>query len=75
MFNNYKKYELRGKKQMIVNRENFTHEAMKDKLVSIIDGMLTSVPQQVKLKLPELNKKSEKISKGKINLPKLKREV
>jgi len=29
----------------------------------------------VKLKLPELNKKSEKISKDKINLPKLKREV
>ena len=75
VFNNYKKYELRGKKQMIVNRENFTHGAMKDKLVSIVDSMLTNIPQQVKLKLPELNKKSEKVSKGKISLPKLKREV
>ena len=26
VFKNYKKYQLRGKKQMIVNRENFTHE-------------------------------------------------
>ena len=41
---------------MIVNRETFTHNKMKDKLVSIIDGMLDSVPTEVKLKLPKLKK-------------------
>ncbi len=56
VYKNYDKYKLRGKKQMIVNRETFTHNKMKDKLVSIIDGMLDSVPTEVKLKLPKLKK-------------------
>ena len=64
---NYKKYELRGKKQMIVNREHFTHEKMSDKLVSIIDNILKDVPQEVSLKLPKLVKKSD------VKIPKLKK--
>ena len=56
VFKNYKKYELRGKKQMIVNREIFTHEKMRQKLVSIVDKLLDSVPKEVKLKLPKLKK-------------------
>mgnify|MGYP001163533016 CR=1 FL=1 len=56
VFENYKKYEIRGKKQMIVNRELFTHEEMSKKLISIIDKALESVPQEVKLKLPKLKK-------------------
>ena len=64
---NYKKYEIRGKKQMIVNRENFSHEKMKEKLVSIVDKMLESVPQEVSLKLPKLKKKQD------VKLPKLKK--
>jgi len=64
---NYKKYQLRGKKQMIVNREQFTHDKMKDKLVSIVDKMLESVPQEISLKLPKLTKKQD------VKLPKLKK--
>ena len=64
---NYKKYELRGKKQMIVNRENFTHEKMKDKLINIVDDLLQDVPKEVSLKLPKLVKKSD------VKLPKLKK--
>ena len=64
---NYKKYEIRGKKQMIVNRENFSHEKMKEKLVSIVDKMLEGVPQEVSLKLPKLKKKQD------VKLPKLKK--
>ena len=56
VFDNYKKYEIRGKKQMIVNRELFTHEEMSKKLISIVDKTLESVPQEVKLKLPKLKK-------------------
>ena len=69
---NYKKYEIRGKKQMIVNRENFSHEKMKEKLVSIVDKMLESVPQEVSLKLPKL-KKVNKEEKPEVKLPKLKK--
>src|SRR5210317_339963 len=64
---NYKKYKLRGKKQMIVNREHFTHEKMSDKLISIIDNILKDIPQEVSLKLPKLVKKSD------VKIPKLKK--
>ena len=67
VFNNYKKYELRGKKQMIVNKQNFTHDAMKDKLINIVDDLLKDVPKEVSLKLPKLVKKSD------VKLPKLKK--
>jgi len=67
VYQNYKKYEIRGKKQMIVNRENFSHEKMKEKLISIVDKMLEGVPQEVALKLPKLVKKSD------VKLPKLKK--
>jgi len=66
VYKNYNKYKLRGKKQMIVNRENFTHEAMKRKLESIVDKMLSGVSKEVSLKLPKLKKKND------IKLPKLK---
>ena len=51
-YKNYDKCKLRGKKQMIVNKEHFTHEKMKDKLVDIVDNILSDVPQEVKIKLP-----------------------
>jgi len=58
---NYKKYELKGKKQMIVNRQMFTHDKMSKKLISIVDKMLESVPQPVKLKIPSLTKEPKKL--------------
>jgi len=67
----YKRYELKGKKLMIVNRQLFSHEAMKEKLEGIVDKTLDGVPMQVGLTLPKLKKKGSPSSK--IKLPKLKR--
>ena len=66
VFKNYKKYELNCKKQMIVNRETFTHDKMKVKLNKIVDKILSDVPKEVSLKLPKMKKKND------IKLPKLK---
>jgi len=68
VFKRYDKYKVRGKKQMIVNRENFSFEAMKNKLVDIVDNIISDVPKQVELKLPTLKKEPKKL-----NLPKLKK--
>ena len=67
----YKRYELKGKKLMIVNRQLFSHEAMKEKLEGIVDKALDGVPMQVGLTLPKLKKKGSPSSK--IKLPKLKK--
>jgi hypothetical protein len=53
---------------MIVNKEHFTHDKMKDKLVDIVDSILSDVPQEVKIKLPSLKSTNSK----KLKLPKLK---
>jgi hypothetical protein len=68
VFENYDKYKLKAKKQMIVNQQTFSHQAMKDKLESIVDKLLSGVPQQVQLKLPSLKKEPKKLK-----LPTLKR--
>ena len=68
VFNNYDKYKMKAKKQMIVNRETFSHDAMRDKLIQITDKVLEGVPKQVELKLPKLTKEPKKL-----NLPKLKK--
>ena len=60
VYKNYKKYELRGKKQMIVNRDNFNFEKMKEKLVSIVEDTLKDVPKNIPLKLPKLSKRDKK---------------
>ena len=68
VFENYSKFELKGKKQMIVNTQLFTHEKMSEKLISIVDKVLEGVPQPVKLKIPSLTKEPTKLK-----LPTLKR--
>jgi|TARA_B100001094_G_scaffold173647_1_gene167975 glycosyltransferase involved in cell wall biosynthesis len=68
VFKNYNKYKIRGKKQMIVNRENFSYEAMKSKLIDMVEGMMTEIPKMVELKLPTLKKEPTKLK-----LPKLKK--
>ncbi len=70
VFTDYKKYQLKGKKQMIVNRELFTHEKMGKRLESIVDKMLDSIAQKVELKLPKLEEKTDSV---KLKLPKLKK--
>ena len=61
VYQNYPKYQLKGKKQMLVNRQMFTHEKMSEKLISIVDKMLEGVPQPVKLKIPSLTKEPKKL--------------
>ena len=61
VFENYSKFELKGKKQMIVNTQLFTHEKMSEKLISIVDKVLEGVPQPVKLKIPSLTKEPTKL--------------
>ncbi len=70
IFDKYEKYRLKGKKQMIVNRELFTQQKMQNKLESIVDTMLDGIAQRVELKLPKLEEKSSSV---KLKLPKLKR--
>ena len=70
VFTDYKKYQLKGKKQMIVNRELFTHEKMRNKLESIVDKMLDSMAKKVELKIPKLQEKPDSV---KLKLPKLKK--
>ena len=61
VYQNYDKYKLKAKKQMIVNKETFSHEAMKQKLEDIISPLLAGVPKQVELKLPSLKKEPKKL--------------
>jgi len=61
VYENYDKYKLKAKKQMIVNKELFSHEAMKQKLDGIISSLIAKVPQPVQLKLPTLKKEPKKL--------------
>ena len=70
VFTDYKKYQLKGKKQMIVNRELFTHDKMKTNLESIVDKMLDSMAKKVELKIPKLQEKPDSV---KLKLPTLKK--
>jgi glycosyltransferase involved in cell wall biosynthesis len=69
VFNNYEKFKIRGKKQMIVNRQEFSFEAMKDKLIGMVDEVMSDIPQEVKIKLPNLKSTDSK----KLKLPTLKK--
>ena len=68
VFKNYGKYKIRGKKQMIVNRENFSFESMKTKLIDMVESVMSDIPKMIELKLPTLKKEPTKL-----NLPKLKK--
>lgn len=58
---NYKNYEINAKKQATYIKNNYSLQAMSDKLIDIIENR---VPKQVALKLPQLKK---------VELPKLKK--
>ena len=68
IFNNYSKYEIKGKKAALINSGTFSYQEMKTKLEKIIDEQLSSLPQKVELKLPNLTKEPTKLK-----LPKLKK--
>jgi glycosyltransferase involved in cell wall biosynthesis len=62
MFENYKKYEVGGKRQAHYSKTNFSWELMKEKVDEILDKNIPEFPKEAKLKLPTMKK---------IELPKL----
>ena len=76
VFDDYKKYVVRGKRLAIKNQTKFSLDVMTKKFEEILDKYLPKFeeqPQQVKLNLPKLKRVggSEKVPK--IELPKLKK--
>ena len=70
--NDYKSYLEKSRKQSYVSREVFNLDLMADEFVSIIDNALNSIPKQVQLNLPKLNKVGTTNTEvPKITLPKL----
>jgi hypothetical protein len=64
VFENYKKYTEKGKRQGYQSRTNFSFDAMKTLLGDILDNKIPEFPKQVELKLP-------KLQLPKLKLPKL----
>jgi hypothetical protein len=64
MFENYKSYTDKAKRQGFHSRSKFSFDMMKKKLDTILSQKLPDFPKRVELKLPELRK---------IELPKLKK--
>jgi hypothetical protein len=64
MFENYKNYTDKAKRQGYHSRTNFSFEKMKEKLDGILTERIPEFPKQVQLSLPKLKK---------IELPKLKK--
>jgi len=77
VFENYKNYVDKGKRQGYKSRTNFSFEAMKSKLDEILDNKIPEFPKQVELQLPKLNlPKLQKVrapEQPKLELPKLKK--
>ena len=54
MFENYKPYAEKGKRQGYQSRTNFSFDKMKEKIDSVLDSRLPEFPKQVELQLPKL---------------------
>jgi glycosyltransferase involved in cell wall biosynthesis len=65
MFENYKGYAEKAKRQGYYSRTNFSFDKMKEKLNDVFTKRIPEFPKQVQLQLPKLKK---------IELPKLKKE-
>jgi hypothetical protein len=64
VFENYKGYAENAKRQGFQSRNNFSYNAMKEKLNKLFEESIPEFPKQVQLQLPKLKK---------IELPKLKK--
>jgi glycosyltransferase involved in cell wall biosynthesis len=71
VFENYKGYAEKAKRQGFQSRSKFSYEKMKEKLDALFTLKIPEFPKQVQLKLPKL-KKIELPKLNKIELPKLK---
>jgi len=70
---NYTKHLVKSKQLQVYTKSLFSHEKMREKLDKIITPLIESVPQQVELKLPKLQKVEDKPNDGKLKLPALKK--
>ncbi len=77
MFEKYKSYKVKAKKQAYKSRTEFSWEAMKDHLGERLEAVVPEIAKQVGLKLPTLKKvgapKDNKVELPKLKLPKLKK--
>ena len=71
MFENYKGYAEKGKRQGYQSRNNFSWEKMKDNLGELLDKNIPEFPKEVGLKLPKLKKVGKTNELPKLKLPKL----
>jgi glycosyltransferase involved in cell wall biosynthesis len=69
---NYKNYTKAAKEQFKISRKEFTRDVMADKLCTIVDKGIDSVPKEMPLQLPKL-KKASNTDAPKLKLPKLKK--
>ena len=73
VFENYKGYAEKGKRQGYLSRTNFSWDEMKYFLGEILDKNIPEFPKEVGLKLPKLKKAGGTTELPKLNLPKLKK--
>jgi len=74
VFENYKKYTEKGKRQGYQSRTNFSFDAMKVLLGKILDNKIPEFPKQIQLTLPKLKKiggENKPLELPKLKLPKL----
>ena len=64
VYKSYNTYLEKSEKMMVINREKFNHNAMTNKLLEILER---KIPKQVKVTLPKLKKKKQKIELPKLN--------
>ena len=74
IFNNYKEWKVKGKRQGYHARTNFSFEKMKELLGDILNNNIPEIAKHVELKLPKLKKVENKSAQlPKLKLPKLKK--
>jgi hypothetical protein len=56
MFDNYKEYKVRSKKQATISTKEFSYSAMKDYLGERLDELVPKLAKAIELKLPTLSK-------------------
>ena len=73
VFENYKVYQEKGKRQGYKSRTEFSFEAMKTKLGELFKQYIPHIAQQAQLTLPKLKKVKKSPNLPSLKLPKLKK--
>jgi hypothetical protein len=75
VFENYKQWKVKAKRQGYYSRSNFSFNNMKNILGSILEDFIPEIAKEVKLKLPKLKKVGTDVTSSppKLKLPKLKK--